>query len=474
MTSTRFIVGTVGADGNALSAANTGSSNVASTGGSGVLSNAESNPLGSLAAVMTATTTSGAHYFWRASMSSLAINFDLLFKVKTAPSAAVPIVWGGTSTQMWQIDLNTGRTVTFRDDASTARWTSTTALTVGTWYWLRGYVVNDGTVGTFRVQLSTAAAPTTMLDDSTQLGNFDTGGTAYTDLRIGPKCSTGTQTGVIAVGSWSYDPSATGVPAPYSAAVDYTASPADNAGATDSATPVQDLVETPADGAAVTDTDTPQAIDLGLASDDGGGASDSAAAVADVVRSASDGAGATDAPSTLAALVRSVADSAGVTDGVTAVLSWGVSSSDSAGVTDQATVQAGTIRLPADPAAVSDLPTAVLDAVRTAADAAAGSDVVGVVLARAVAGSDPAGGTDQVSVSVTVQLARADQAGGTDSVTISASRTVTDAAGATDHVSAIITIPVGTPTTRIVRPRLTHRSVHGGGGRTIKALKRRQ
>ncbi len=215
MALTRYIMGAVGAHNDALSSANTGSNGVVNTGGSGVLSNAESNPIGSLAAVMTATTTSGAHYFYKSGMSTNNFCFDVLFKVKTEGGQAA-IVWGGTGSQEWQIDYNpTTNKLEFKDDGSVTRWTSTPALTVGTWYWLRGYVVNSGTVGQFHVTLADASAPSTLLEDYTSAASIDTGGTAYTDMRMGVKSSTGTQTGVLVIGSWAYDPAATDLPPIY-------------------------------------------------------------------------------------------------------------------------------------------------------------------------------------------------------------------------------------------------------------------
>ncbi len=211
----RYLMGFAGANGNALSAANTGFSNIVNTGGSGVLSNAESNPVGSLAAVMTASVTSGGHYGYVSGMSTNNLSFEVLFKIKTEHSAQAAIVWGGTGSQEWEIDYNPSTNkLEFKDDGNTTRWTSTSTLAAdnATYYWLRGYVVNSATVGQFHVTLANASAPSTLLEDYTSAASFDTGGTAYTDLRIGPKCSTGTQTAVLVVGAWGYDPAATDLP----------------------------------------------------------------------------------------------------------------------------------------------------------------------------------------------------------------------------------------------------------------------
>ncbi|MBK7823565.1 MAG: hypothetical protein IPJ61_21500 [Tessaracoccus sp.] len=246
--------------------------------------------------------------------------------------------------------------------------------------------------------------------------------------------------------------------APVSAATNYTSSPADSAGATDTASPVQDMVESLADAAGVTDLDGPQTIDYGPSSNDGGAASDSASIAAATARTAADGAGAIDSASAMADFARAIADAAGLSDSATAVLSWGVAPADSAGGTDQLVIVATAARLPADPAAGTDAATRVLDVSRTAADAAGGTDVATASLARVMVSADAAGGTDQVSVALTIE------------------RVVTDAAAATDVRTIVILLPMpaGTPSYRIVQARTSRRLVQGGGSRTVKAMKRRQ
>ena len=461
MSLTRFIMGQAGATGQALSSTNTGFTGIVNTGGSGVTSDAESNPVGSLAAVMTASSTSGGHYGYKSGLSTNNLGGDVLFKIKTENSGQCPIVWGGTGSQEWQIDYNpTTNKLEFKDDASTTRWTSTPTLAAdnATWYWLRWYVVNSATVGQFKVQLSTAADPTTMLETYTSAASFDTGGTAYTDLRIGPKCSTGTQTGVLVMGSWAFDPAATDVPAPYVTAVDYTANPADSAGATDAAAVVQDLVESIADGASVTDTGAPQSIDYGPSTDDPGAATDAAAITADLARTAADTAGGTDLAVASAGVSRTAADPAGLTDSVTALLSWLLTPADPAGGVDQVTLAATVVRGPADPAGGTDALAVVAAVSRSAADSGGGTDLVSASLARSQTSGDAAGGTDQVTFVLTMQ------------------RTLMDAAGVADVRTIIIELPVpaGTPAYRIVHTRAFHRTVQGGGSRTVKAMKRRQ
>lgn len=201
---------------------------------------------------------------------------------------------------------------------------------------------------------------------------------------------------------------------PVSSATNYTANPADSAGGTDTATPVQDMVRGVADDAGATDTDGPQVIDYGPSSNDAGAASDTAATAVGATRTATDSAGATDAVSALAAFARSAADAAGITDSVTALLSWQVVPADAAGATDTAAITAGTVRVPADAAGASDIPATVLAVLRSATDTAGGADQATAILGRIVDGTDNAAATDQVTITLTLQRTATDFAGATD------------------------------------------------------------
>lgn len=239
-------------------------------------------------------------------------------------------------------------------------------------------------------------------------------------------------------------------------AVDYTANPADTAGATDTATPVQDIVESLADSASVTDLSGPQVIDYGSSTSDAGAGTDTATTAVNFARAAGDAGGGTDTAAAAAAFVRAAADAAGITDSVTALLSWLLTPADPAGATDQVTTVVTAAKLPADPAGGTDTSTSTLAASRAAGDPAGGTDQT--ALARGSGTADPAGGTDQVSIVLTLQ------------------RVVTDTAGATDARTITIELPVpaGTPAYRIIRTRTAQRNLLGGGNRTIKAMKRRQ
>ena len=205
---------TSGSSGNTITATNTGASGVVLSGGTGTLSNAQSMVTSGLSALLTSTSTSGAVYFQKTGMSTTALSFDLYVYVTAAPSAAVAIAWAGTGSREVSLELNTNRTLTFKNSAYTSVWTSTYAIPLNTWVRVAAYFTQAASTGTARIALFLGNSPTAQ-DDSTLLTGQATGASAYTDLRLGAKCSTGTQTQTLYVGSWSYDPAATGLPNPY-------------------------------------------------------------------------------------------------------------------------------------------------------------------------------------------------------------------------------------------------------------------
>lgn len=324
----------------------------------------------------------------------------------------------------------------------------------------------------------------TLVYDSGALSAGNYGGGLATKtvsvLRVGDPTTATTSAFAFGFTQPAIDTDATAPPTitPVAAGTNYTASPADNAGGTDTATsaqetartaadpaggtdaatPVQGMARTAADGAGVTDLSGPQVIDYGPSTDDAGGASDAATTAATTSRTSADPAGATDSASTLAGFARTSADAAGIADSVTALLSWLLTPADPAGATDQVSLVATAARGPADPAGGTDAPTVIADATRTAIDAAGAADLVAASLARVLSSADGAGGTDQVSIALTMQ------------------RVVTDAAGVTDARTITIEIPApaATPAYRTIRARVSSRAVQGGGNRTIKAMKRRQ
>lgn len=225
MAQTRFSFPT-GAGGDAATGANTGSSFVVVTGGTLAISTAQA-VIGTRSLLMTATSTSGACYITKQGLASTAMATDYYLYLTAAPSAAQQIIfYGAGSSQRVSLELNADRTVTIRDDAYAAAWTSTYVIPLNTWVRVALYAVASSTVGQVRaaVFLGNSTTPTSG-GDSGLLTNKNTGADAWTDLRLGMKCATGTATGTGYMGSWAYDDAATGLTAPYSTA------PTANAGA---------------------------------------------------------------------------------------------------------------------------------------------------------------------------------------------------------------------------------------------------
>ena len=207
MTQTRWNF-TTGTNGDTVTGANTGSNGVVLSGGTGTLSNAQTT-IGTFSALMTATSTSGVCYWQKTGMSTSALNFDLYLYVTAAPSSAVSIAWAGTGSREVSLELNSNRTLTYKNASYTSVWTSTYAIPLNTWVRVAAYFTQNSSTGTARVVIESGGSTQ---DDSTLLTSQNTGASAYTDLRLGSKCSTGTQTLTQYIDSWSYDPAATGLP----------------------------------------------------------------------------------------------------------------------------------------------------------------------------------------------------------------------------------------------------------------------
>lgn len=210
---------TTGANGDALTTANSGSSfTPVVTGGTSSISTAQ-YIIGTRSWLFTATTTSGGDYLIKNGLSATSVNMDMYMYITGAPSAAVVIMWAGTGSRQASIELNTNRTITIKNAAAsggTGIWTSTYAIPLNTWVRVAFYLVQSATVGQARaaIYLGHNTTPETG-GDSTLLTNQNTGASAYTDLRWGSKASTGTQTLTLYMGSYAYDPAATGLGAPY-------------------------------------------------------------------------------------------------------------------------------------------------------------------------------------------------------------------------------------------------------------------
>ena len=177
--------------------------------------------------------------------------------------------------------------------------------------------------------------------------------------------------------------------------------------------------------------DLTSAAEIGSAYDrtpaDTAGATDAVTVVATYDRTPADTAGATDT-ATLARTLTAT-DTAGATDTdqpQTVDVAW--TSDDAAGATDDAVVDfvpGGTTYTltPADTAGVTDAATVLVVASRTVADAAGATDTAAAVQSVTLTPVDTATGSDAVVVSMIRNLTAADVAGVTDSVDITATGT---------------------------------------------------
>jgi hypothetical protein len=259
----------------------------------------------------------------------------------------------------------------------------------------------------------------------------------------------------------------------YTLGAEYQKTPADSAGATDSASASTDFVRTPADSAGATDA---TALAVTRSPADNAGLTDTPAAVQALVRAPADSAGGTDSATDVMTMDRGPADSAGGTDSATPIQALARTQDDSAGASDSAAAATDFVRTPADPAgatdatalarsisageddaAATDSATRALDAVRTAADnagltdtalverganpadTASGADAVSFTMTRERTVDDPAGLTDTGIGSLVAQDTILDNAGATDTAAAvqATSRTAADAAGATDAATAV-------------------------------------
>ncbi len=202
-----------GNNGDACTITNT-QMDVVATGGTATISTAQAW-IGSLSALMTATTTSGILALSK-NISSTTLAADLYVYVTAAPSAAVPIIAFFGASRSISVELNANRTLSIKDRPFTTIWTSAAAIPLNTWYRVGLYATQDSTNGTVRAAMWSGNNSTPEVNgDSGLLTGRNTGPEAYASLRVGPKSSTGTQTATMYVGSTSYDTAATDLPAPY-------------------------------------------------------------------------------------------------------------------------------------------------------------------------------------------------------------------------------------------------------------------
>lgn len=220
----------------------------------------------------------------------------------------------------------------------------------------------------------------------------------------------------------------------------YTPSAADSAGATDAVQISRSV--TAADSAGVTDTGAPQQLAITYTVDDPAGATDAASRVSAMARTAADTAGATDSATvdlSTTQIDRTPADTAGATDAATPTMSAQRSVADSAAGSDAASTVASLDRATADAAGATDGATAVASLDRPASDSASGADAASSVLSAARGPADAASGADSATAQQDLARTAADSAAGADaaSTAVTFTRTAADTAGGSDAAAGV-------------------------------------
>jgi len=225
--------------------------------------------------------------------------------------------------------------------------------------------------------------------------------------------------------------------APAASGTNYTASPSESEGLTDSAAPVTDAVRAPAEPLGLTDSAT-AAVDYVVGLSESVGLTDSATASGAGSFSAApaDNEPLTDATAALQVAARTTADSIGATDSVAASLDRVAVIADGVGATDPTTPLVATVRTVADQvgiidaasgggtgtasvtdgAGISDAATATADVARTQGDTIGVSDAVTVALDQVVTVADLLALIDSPVASATLTRSIADQLAATDAV----------------------------------------------------------
>lgn len=196
-------------------AANSAVGTVTLTGGTAVISSAVLYN-GALSALLTGTTSSGLLAFVKSvGSTALAAAIDLF--LTAAPSAALGVLAFHGASRNVSVDINTNRTITLRDGANTALWTSTGVVPLNGWCRIALCVpIQHATAGTVRAAIFADNDATPMTGgDSTLLTGRNTGADAYTTIRGGVKTTTTNATITGYVGRLSWNTTATDLTTPW-------------------------------------------------------------------------------------------------------------------------------------------------------------------------------------------------------------------------------------------------------------------
>lgn len=204
----------LGANGDTLGSTNASADSIVATGGTAVISTTQKFE-GTRAALFTGTSTSGGVYLQKnLGTATTQLGMDAFIYLTALPSAETSFLWMGASgTRGCSVSITTTGALTIHDGTASGGavlWTSTATLALNTWYRVSLFATQNASTGTIRATLYTGNTGTTT-DDSTLLTGRNTGSSAYDNIRIGAKASTGTATITAYIDAYAFDPAATDV-----------------------------------------------------------------------------------------------------------------------------------------------------------------------------------------------------------------------------------------------------------------------
>lgn len=144
------------------------------------------------------TATSGVVYGSKTIASATSLYIETFLYLTGTPGAESGFIYIGTgTTRQVSLAMTTARTIRVRDAAGGGganAYTSTAAIPLNIPVKLCCFLTQNATTGTLRLAWADTAPYGTFVSDSGTLTGLNTGATAYDQIRVGPKISTGTTT----------------------------------------------------------------------------------------------------------------------------------------------------------------------------------------------------------------------------------------------------------------------------------------
>lgn len=210
----------LGSDGEVLGSSNANADYVVFTGGTGVISTTRAMH-GTRSALLTGNSTSGGMYIYKTFAATSTLGADTYIYITAAPSSELTLLWmGDGSTRGISLGIADTMALRIRNGAGgggASVWTSSTTLSLNTWYRISLVASPGTTTGTVRAAYYAGDA-TTPIADSGLLTNQNTGAEPYTAIRLGVKANTTTFTMTANFDDWAYDTEAVALLPPYGTA----------------------------------------------------------------------------------------------------------------------------------------------------------------------------------------------------------------------------------------------------------------